>query len=108
MSTLQGLAASDDSPPVVVLDVPLLVEFPPIHGEVDHVLAIEAPETLRASRAVAGGLAEEDVLARMERQASDPERRAIADTVLDNSGTSEEFQAELAAFWDREVQPSVA
>jgi dephospho-CoA kinase len=93
---------------VVVIDVPLLVEAPELAEMADVVLAIEAPATVRLDRCRRRGMAEEDALARMDRQAGDAERREIADDVVDNSGTVEDFAAQLDGFWEREVAPHVA
>jgi dephospho-CoA kinase len=93
---------------VVVVDVPLLVEAPDLADLADVVLAIEAPATVRLDRCRARGMGEEDTLSRMDRQAGDAERREIADDVIDNSGTLEDFAAQLDGFWKREVAPHVA
>jgi dephospho-CoA kinase len=45
------------------------------------------------------GMQEEDVRARMSRQATREERLARADLVIDNSGTLEELEARIAALW---------
>lgn len=90
-------------PRVVVLDVPLLVEAP-VFGELaERVLAISAPEETRVARAVAAGMDESDVWARIRCQASDAEREAIADDVIRNDGTLEEFQQALGRYWDEVI-----
>ncbi|MBE0417387.1 MAG: dephospho-CoA kinase [Coriobacteriia bacterium] len=90
-------------PRVVVLDVPLLVEAP-VFGELaERVLAISATEEERVRRAVAVGMDEADVRARMSCQATDAEREAIADDVIVNDGTIEEFQHALERYWDEVV-----
>jgi dephospho-CoA kinase len=48
-------------------------------------------------------MSEEDARARMDAQATDAERRDIADWVLENDGTLEEYRALLADFWESEV-----
>ena len=40
-------------------------------------------------------------------QATDEERRAVADVVLDNSGTPEELAAQVDRFWTERVAPAV-
>jgi dephospho-CoA kinase len=93
---------------VAVIAVPLLVEAPELADMTDVVLAIEAPVTVRLDRCRGRGMTEEDALSRMDRQAGDAERREIADDVVDNSGTLEDFRAQLDGFWEREVAPHVA
>jgi dephospho-CoA kinase len=45
------------------------------------------------------GMQEDDVRARMSRQATREERLARADLVIDNSGTLEELEARITALW---------
>lgn len=90
-------------PRAVVLDVPLLVEAP-VFGELaECVLTISAPEEVRIARAVAAGMDEADVRARVACQATDSEREALADDVIQNAGTLAEFEAALQRYWDERV-----
>lgn len=62
----------------------------------DVVIAVSAPEILRIFRATArGGHSEEDVRARMARQATDEEREAIADFIIKNDGSLENLKKEV-------------
>ena len=90
-------------PRFVVLDVPLLVEAPAFAELADEVLAISAPEEERVQRVVSRGMDEEDARARIRSQATDEQREAIADRVILNDGTLEEFRSELARYWDEVV-----
>ncbi|MBS3957332.1 MAG: dephospho-CoA kinase [Clostridiales bacterium] len=90
-------------PRVVVLDVPLLVEAPAFAELATDTLAIAASVETRVARAIARGMSEVDVRARIVCQATDAERQAIADFVIDNDGTPEEFLIKLARFWDEKV-----
>ncbi len=90
-------------PQMVVLDVPLLVEAPVFAELGDTVLAISAPEEERIRRAVKLGMDEDDVRARIACQASDGEREAIADHVIRNDGTLDDFRASLERFWDKVI-----
>jgi dephospho-CoA kinase len=90
---------------VVVNDVPLLVETGQA-SSYDLVLVVEADPATRVSRLVQRGLTAEDARARMEAQASDEERRAIADVVLDNSGTPEDLAEQVDRFWTERVLPA--
>ena len=82
---------------VVVLDVPLLVEA--ARSGYDVVVIVEAPEAVRLERLVARGMAEEDARRRMATQASDAERRKVADVVLDNSGSEDGLEAQIDSLW---------
>lgn len=90
---------------VVVHDIPLLVETG--QGQnYDLVVTVEAPLLTRLARLQEGrGLSHQEALARIEAQATDEERAAVADAVLDGSGTVEQLHASVDAFW-REHVPS--
>jgi dephospho-CoA kinase len=89
-------AASEEA--VVVHDVPLLVETGQA-ASYDLVLVVEAGEDVRVSRLVGRGLTADDARARIAAQATDEQRRAVADVVLDNSGTTEQLTAQVERFW---------
>jgi dephospho-CoA kinase len=96
------LAAAAPQDAVLVNDVPLLVETGQA-GSYDVVLVVEADVQTRVSRLVARGLTEADARARIAAQATDEQRRAVADVVLDNSGTRDELARQVARFWDEQV-----
>lgn len=91
---------------VVVNDVPLLVETGQA-GSYDVVLVVQADAETRVARLVQRGLTASDAKARMAAQASDEERRAVADVVLDNSGTPDELAAQVDRFWVERVVPAL-
>lgn len=82
---------------VIVLDVPLLVEA--ARSGYDVVVIVEAPEALRLERLVERGMNVDDARRRMAAQASDAERRTVADVILDNSGTPEDLDRQVDALW---------
>jgi dephospho-CoA kinase len=89
---------------VVVLDLAVLVEsqlgrFDPPYGY-SYVVTVEADADLRVDRAVARGTSRDDVRRRIARQATDRDRRAVADFVITNDGTPEALSAQVGAFWD--------
>ena len=83
---------------VVVQDIPLLVETGQASA-FDLVLVVEADPEVRVARLVQRGLAEDDARARIAAQATDEQRRAVADVVLDNSGTPEHLAEQVDRFW---------
>ena len=87
---------------VVVHDVPLLVETGQA-GSYDVVLVVQADPEVRVRRLVQRGLSEEDARARIAAQATDEQRRAVADVVLDNDGTEAELAAQVERFWAERV-----
>ncbi|MFL6074636.1 MAG: dephospho-CoA kinase [Mycobacteriales bacterium] len=85
---------------VAVHDVPLLAEnhlAPGYH----LVLVVTAAEETRLRRLAGRGLPAEDARARMAAQATDDERRAVADVVLDNDGSLEHLRAQVDRVWER-------
>jgi dephospho-CoA kinase len=101
------LAAAVPDGSVVVHDVPLLVETGQA-GSYDLVLVVEAELGIRVERLLRRGLSEEDARARVAAQATDEQRRAVADVVLDNSGTPEQLAAQVDRFWAEHVAPAAA
>jgi dephospho-CoA kinase len=87
---------------VVVQDIPLLVETGQA-GSFDLVVVVEAELETRVARLVGRGLSEEDARARIAAQAGDAERRAVADVVLDNSGTPDQLAAQVDRLWAEHV-----
>lgn len=100
---LDALLDLPEAPEVVVIDIPLLVESPIFFDLLDGVLAISAPEDVRLARLVARGMDEDDVRRRMALQASDAERREIADYIVENDEDRIAFESLLASFWDNEL-----
>jgi dephospho-CoA kinase len=89
---------------VVVEDIPLLVEtgmapaFP-------LVVVVTADEETRVTRVVQRGMDEADARARIKAQAPEEQRRAIADVLLDNSGTQDELAEKARELWYNRVLP---
>ncbi|WP_462186170.1 MULTISPECIES: dephospho-CoA kinase [unclassified Frankia] len=83
---------------IAVHDIPLLVE---VHAEgtYDVVLVVEAPRELRLHRIEARGLPRDQALARMANQATDSQRRAVADIVVDNGGSLDDLDARIEEVW---------
>ena len=83
---------------VVVLDIPLLVENP--REGLCGVVVVDVPVEIAVERLVsARGMAKEDAEARMSRQASREDRRAIADKVIDNSRDLEFLRQQVDEVW---------
>jgi dephospho-CoA kinase len=102
-TALAGAAPPDA---VLVNDVPLLAETGQA-SSYDLVVVVEADAETRVARLVQRGLTAEDARARMAVQASDEQRRAIADVVLDNSGTPEQLAAQVERLWAERVAQAV-
>jgi len=94
-------AAAPDA--VLVNDVPLLVETGQA-GSYDLVVVVEVDLDARLRRLVERGMTEEDARARIAAQATDEQRRAVADVVLDNSGSREQLAEQVDRFWEERVE----
>jgi dephospho-CoA kinase len=101
------LVAAAPADAVVVNDVPLLVETGQA-ASYDVVLVVQADPEIRVARLVQRGLSEDDARARIASQATDEQRRAVADVVLDNSGTPEELAGQVDRFWAERVARATA
>lgn len=91
---------------VVVYDMPLLVEQGPsaVQGW-DLVIVVDSSDDIRLERLIARGMEPQDARRRMDAQASRAERSAVADIVLDNSGSHEGLEAQVDLLWARVTAP---
>ncbi|NQX10587.1 dephospho-CoA kinase [Microbacteriaceae bacterium VKM Ac-2855] len=86
---------------VVVYDVPLLAEGRG-SAEFREVVVVHAPAETRIRRLVEfRGMAEQEARNRVASQAGDDERLAMADAVIDSSGSLDETLAQTDALWKR-------
>jgi len=83
---------------IMVHDVPLLVEVG-LQSAYDVVLVVDAPDELRVQRLVDRGLSQADARARIASQAPRELRLAVADVVIDNSGTLEDLREQVLKAW---------
>ncbi|MCF6390244.1 dephospho-CoA kinase [Mycobacterium sp. MBM] len=96
-------AAAEDA--VIVEDIPLLVEsqmapmFP-------LVIVVHADVELRVKRLIEyRGFTEQDARARIAAQATEEQRRAVADVWLDNSGSAGALVEQARALWHERIVP---
>ncbi|MFJ8893838.1 dephospho-CoA kinase [Leifsonia sp. NPDC102414] len=101
-STERFRAAGEADPDaVVVYDVPLLVESANEYP-FDLVVVAHASAATRIRRLMElRGTDEEEARRRVGSQATDEERLAVADVVIDTDGTLEQTIAQTDALWDR-------
>ncbi|MEZ0381346.1 dephospho-CoA kinase [Mycobacterium sp. pW045] len=99
------LIAAAGSDAIIVEDIPLLVEsqmapmFPlviVVHADIETRVA-----RLRQYR----GMSEADARARIAAQATEPQRRAVADVWLDNSGDPDDLTAQARQLWQQRIEP---
>jgi dephospho-CoA kinase len=82
-----------------VLDVPLMVESRNAYPVAGLLVVDVDPEVALRRVVEQRGMREEDVRARMARQASREQRLARADRVIDNSGTLDDLRAQVDDAW---------
>lgn len=89
-------AAADDA--VIVHDVPLLVEngLAPAY---DLVVVVEAEKDIRLARLATRGLPAAEARRRIAAQASDDERREVADVVVSNNGDLTALTRQVDDLW---------
>ena len=88
---------------VVVYNVPLLVETGPVEGY-DLVVVAMASEDVRLSRLTdVRGMSLDEAHGRIAAQATDEQRRAVADVVITTGGTMDETLAQIDELWARVV-----
>jgi dephospho-CoA kinase len=91
---------------IVVLDIPLLVLPDGQKGRKDYdtfvgIIVVDVDPEVAVSRLVEHrGFTEEDARARMAAQATREQRLAVADFVIDNSGTLADLGPQLDACWE--------
>jgi dephospho-CoA kinase len=88
---------------VVVYDVPLLAEQAGTAAdrldEFDVIVVVEAPRDVRIQRLVLRGLTAQDAEQRIAAQATDEQRRAIADVVIVNDDSLDVLNATVDDLW---------
>ncbi|MFI5782233.1 dephospho-CoA kinase [Nocardia sp. NPDC051570] len=96
-------AAPADS--IVVQDVPLLVENG-LGAFMNLVVVVAAEVETRVRRLEEfRGVSRAEALARIGAQATDEQRRAAADVLLDNNGAAEALEPRVRALWDERLVP---
>lgn len=84
---------------VIVHDIPLLVETGQAE-DFDMVLVVEASRQERIRRMVTNrGMSATDAAARLDAQATDDQRRAVADHVFVNDGSLDDLEAAVDQWW---------
>lgn len=93
------LLAAAPCPQLAVYDVPLLVEHN-MAGMFDQIVIVLSPVEQRLERLIhQRGLSVDDARGRMAQQASDDQRREVADIIITNNGTLEELREQAAGVW---------
>ena len=92
---------------IVINQIPLLVETSGAK-RFDFVITVEADLEIRRERLRARGMKDYEISRRISAQASDDERKAIANIVITNNGSLDELTREVERVWDSELKSRVA
>ncbi len=96
--------ASLDPGQVMVYEIPLLVETKAA-DRFDYVITVESDAELRKQRLRARGMFHSDIEKRMASQATEEQRRAIADCVLTNNGSEDDLLRQVENVWESTILP---
>jgi dephospho-CoA kinase len=94
----KAAAAAGGPGAIVVHDIPLLAEGQRA-AEFDVVIVVDVPASLQVARLAGRGLPEDQARARMAAQATREQRLAVADIVIDNSGTLADLDRRIGEVW---------
>ncbi|MEY3364599.1 MAG: hypothetical protein RL332_399 [Actinomycetota bacterium] len=89
---------------IMVYEIPLLVETNAA-DRFDFVITVESDPELRRQRLRARGMFHSDIEKRMASQATEEERRAVADCVLTNDGTEDDLLRQVENIWESTILP---
>jgi dephospho-CoA kinase len=96
---MAAIAAAAPADAILLYDVPLIAESNVAHG-FDVVIVVDVPPDVQLDRLVRlRGMDAADAHARMSHQATREQRLAIADIVIDNSGTLADLDRQVRAAW---------
>jgi dephospho-CoA kinase len=96
---MRRISEMRDTDAIAILDFPLLAESP--RKGLSGVIVVDIDPEIAIERVVRDrGMKASDVQARINKQASRQDRLAIADRVLDNSGTKEDLVRQVEEAWE--------
>jgi len=101
---LDEIVASCDPDDVIVNQIPLLVETGG-KDRFDYIVSITAPLELRRERCIARGMKSYEFEKRVAAQASDEERAAISNHLIDNTGDADALLRAIEELWESELKP---
>jgi dephospho-CoA kinase len=89
---------------IMVYEIPLLVETNAA-DRFDFIITVESDAELRKERLRARGMFHSDIEKRIASQATEEQRRAIADCVITNNGTEDELLRQVENVWESTILP---
>ncbi len=94
-----------ESEAILVSQIPLLAESERAHP-FDFVVTVRASAAIRRARLIKRGMKEFQVAQRMQAQASDLQREAIADAILINEGSEDELLRQVENLYEDRLYPA--
>lgn len=91
--------------PVAILDAPVLLKAG-WDRFCDRIVYVDSPRELRLARAATRGWSQAEFARREAAQESLDAKRSLADVVIDNSGSAESTEAQVASVWQSLVHAS--
>ncbi len=98
------LLATAEPGQVIVHDVPLLVENN-LAAAYDLVVVVEAERDVRLARLADRGMPRDEAVRRMASQATDEQRREVADVVIANNGDLASLAVKIDQLWSERISP---
>ncbi len=89
---------------ILVYEIPLLVETNAA-DRFDFIVTVESAAELRKERLRSRGMFHSDIEKRIASQASEEERRKIADCILTNDGSEDELLRQVENVWESTILP---
>lgn len=101
LGVFEAIEANRDTDNIVVLDIPLLGMGTGNNYDASKMVVVDCPVEIALDRLVNGprAMKREDAEARIAAQLTREERLALADFVIDNSGTPENLSRAVDACW---------
>lgn len=103
---LRHLAELGKTHKAVVLEMAILDGRDDFYKKADVVVAVTTSPEVRVARLMnSRGFSEQDARNRLANQVPEEQRLAIADVVFTNNGTIQEFEAQISAWWESQIEP---
>ena len=96
---LQAIHTQIDGQQILIYAIPLLTELG-LKDSFTAVVVVTCDLETRKARLLARGMTEADIAARMAAQATDVERNAQADFLIDNSSDIDALEQQVSDVWD--------
>lgn len=104
-AAFDAVVADLESDAILVSQIPLLAESSYAYP-FDFVVTVSASEDTRRARLINRGMKDYQVTQRMQVQATDAQREAIADAVLINNGTEDELLRQVENLYEDRLYPA--